>query len=198
MSDDFEKDVEDVGRQIATAIRGHWKLFLAQGLVMMALGLVAAALPQLSSLAFEIFIGWLFFVGGIFRLLSVLRLRNAPGFRWSLAAAVLAIVIGLILIMRPYHGVVTLTAILGILLAAEGIASLMIALDFRQHLRAWGWILFSGLMNLLLAFLIWLGWPASAGWAIGLLVGISMFFLGLSLTATALAARAVGPPEDSD
>ena len=68
-------------------------------------------------------------------------------------------------------------------------AAILRAIEHRRHLASWGWVLLSGLVDLLLAFLIWDGWPSSAGWAIGLLVGINMVFVGVSLTMTALAAR---------
>ena len=79
--------------------------------------------------------------------------------------------------------------VLVFIFVAEGVAGILIALDFQRHLANWGWTLVSGLANLVLAYLIWRGWPATADWAIGLLLGINMFMLGLSLTMSALAAR---------
>jgi uncharacterized membrane protein HdeD (DUF308 family) len=185
-------DLEGIRRQLALTIHAHWKLFLAQGIVMIALGFLAVAVPSIATLAVEIFVGWLFFVGGIFRAVSVWHSRQMPGFAWSLLTAVLAIVLGLILILRPLEGVLTLTMVLVAFFIIEGIASILGAIEHRQHLRSWGWVLFSGIIDLLLAYLIWQGWPSSAGWAIGLLVGINMLFLGLSLVMTALAARLMG------
>ncbi|HUC12195.1 MAG TPA: HdeD family acid-resistance protein [Stellaceae bacterium] len=182
-------DLDNVRRRLASAFHAHWKLFLAEGLVMMVLGLLAIAVPEIASLAITIFIGWLFFVGGIFRTISVVQHRNMPGFGWSLATAVLAIALGLILLLRPIAGVLTLTIALVAFFIIEGIAAILLALEHRKHLPSWGWVLFSGLVDLLLAFLIWDGWPSSAAWAIGLLVGINMVFSGLSLVMTALAAR---------
>ena len=160
---------------------------------MMILGLLAIAVPEIASLAITIFIGWLFFVGGIFRTISVLQHRTMPGFAWSLLTAVLAIVLGLILVLRPISGVLTLTIVLAAFFLIEGISAILLAIEHRRHLPSWGWVLFSGLIDLLLAFLIWDGWPSSAGWAIGLLVGINMVFVGLSLIMTALAARTMTP-----
>jgi uncharacterized membrane protein HdeD (DUF308 family) len=185
-------DFEGLRRQLASTIHAHWKLFLAQGIVMMALGLLAVAVPNIATLAVEIFVGWLFFVGGIFRAISVWRSPRALGFAWSLLAAVLSVVLGLILIFHPFAGVLTLTMVLVAFFIIEGIASIVAAVEHRQHLRSWGWVLFSGIIDLLLAYLIWQGWPSSAAWAIGLLVGINMLFLGLSLVMTALAARLMG------
>ena len=179
--------------QLGAAIHAHWKLFLAEGIVMMVLGLLAIAVPEVASLAITILIGWLFFVGGIFRTISVLQHRNMPGFVWSLLTAVLAILLGLVLVLRPIAGVLTLTIWLGAFFIIEGIAAILLAIEHRRHLPSWGWVLFSGLVDLLLAYLIWDGWPSSAAWAIGLLVGINMVFLGLSLIMTALAARTMAP-----
>ena len=184
-----QTDIDGLRRQLALTIHAHWKLFLAQGIVMMVLGFLAVAVPILATLAVEIFVGWLFFVAGLFRAVWVWRSRQTPGFAWSFLAAVLAIVLGVILIARPLAGVLTLTMVLVAFFIIEGIASIIGAIEHRQHLRSWGWVLFSGIVDLLLAYLIWAGWPSSASWAIGLLVGINMLFLGLSLVMTALAAR---------
>jgi uncharacterized membrane protein HdeD (DUF308 family) len=193
MAQEIPTDIDKLRRVMDRIIHAHWKIFLAQGLVMMALGVLAAALPQISTLAIAIFIGWLFFVGGIFRTLSVLRSQSAPGFRWSLVTAVLAILVGLILVIRPFEGVLTLTTVLTVLFVIEGLAAILVAIEFRPHLPNWGWTLMNGVVNLVLAYLIWRGWPGTAAWAIGLLAGISMFFVGLSLTMIALAARAMAP-----
>jgi uncharacterized membrane protein HdeD (DUF308 family) len=186
-------DLEGMRRQLAAAFHAHWKLFLAEGIIMMVLGLLAIAVPEVASLAITIFVGWLFFIGGIFRTVSLLQHRNMPGFAWSLLTAVLAIALGLILLLRPVAGVLTLTLALVVFFILEGISAILLAIEHRKHLASWGWVLFSGLVDLLLAFLIWDGWPSSAGWAIGLLVGINMVFLGLSLIMTALAARTMAP-----
>src|SRR5207302_9775209 len=87
-------------------------------------------------------------------------------------------------ILRSLAGVLTLSMVLVAFFIIEGIASIIGAIEHRQHLRSWGWVLFSGIIDLLLAYLIWAGWPSSASWAIGLLVGINMLFLGLSLVMT--------------
>jgi uncharacterized membrane protein HdeD (DUF308 family) len=181
--------IDGLRRQLALTIHAHWKLFLAQGIVMIVLGFLAVVVPVLATLAVEIFVGWLFFVAGLFRAVWVWRSRQTPGFAWSFLAAVLAIVLGVVLIARPLAGVLTLTMVLVAFFIIEGIFSIIGAIEHRQHLRSWGWVLFSGIIDLLLAYLIWAGWPSSASWAIGLLVGINMLFLGLSLVMTALAAR---------
>lgn len=185
-------DSNELRRVIAAAFQAHWKLFLVQGILMMILGLLAVALPHISTVAVEIFVGWLFFIGGVFRALSVLPARGMPGFWWSLLTALLAAALGLVLIAQPSEGVLTLTMVLMVLFIVEGIAAILIALGFRRHLHNWRWTLFSGVVDLVLAYLIWQGWPGTAAWAIGLLVGINMFFFGASTAMIAIAARSTG------
>ncbi len=191
MSDMLELD--EIHREAAAMIHAHWKFFLADGIVMMILGAAAIVVPNLASLAITILVGWLFFVGGIFRTLTAWRRRRAPAFGWSLATGLLAVVLGVVLLARPLAGMVTLTLALAAFFIAGGIGTILVALEHRRHLTSWGWLLTSGVIDLVLAFLIWQGWPSSAGWVIGLLAGINMFFLGLSLVMTAVAARALGP-----
>lgn len=183
---------------VADAIARHWKLFLFEGLALMVLGLLAAALPQVTTLAIEILVGALLVAGGGLRLIALLRARRTPGHVWSLLMAALAIGLGLVLLAKPLAGVLTLTIVLIALFLVEGIGSIFIALDQRRHLSNWGWVLLSGLVDLALAALIWAGWPASAAWALGLLFGINLFFLGLSLTMMALAARTLAQPDTTD
>ena len=185
-------DIEGIRRRMAATIHAHWKLVLAQGILLMVFGLLAVAMPNIATLGVEIFVGWLFFIAGIFRAVSVWHARQMPGFGWSMLSALLAVLLGLILIARPLAGVLTLTMVLIAFFVLEGITAIVVAVQHREHLRSWGWVLFSGIVDLLLAYLIWAGWPNSTDWAIGLLVGINMAFLGLSLLMTALAARLMG------
>jgi uncharacterized membrane protein HdeD (DUF308 family) len=193
MTDPMLPELDGIQRRLADMIHAHWKFFFAEGIVMLVLGLVAIAVPEIASLAIAILIGWLFFIGGIFRTMSVLRHRGMPGFAWSLLTAVLAVGLGLVLLLRPIAGVLTLTIALVVFFIVEGVAAILLAIEHRRHLPSWGWVLLSGLVDLLLAYLIWDGWPSSAGWAIGLLVGINMVFVGLSSIMTALAARTMAP-----
>jgi uncharacterized membrane protein HdeD (DUF308 family) len=172
---------------IANVIAAHWKLFLLQGIVMCALGLAAVALPYVWTLAIDIAIGWLFCVGGVVRVVSLLQARKLAGRWWALLGAVAAIAIGVLLALRPLEGVLALTLMLIALFLVEGVSAIFAALDWRHHASNWGWLLLSGIIDLVLAALIWLGWPATAAWAIGLLTGVNLFFLGLSLVMLAIA-----------
>jgi uncharacterized membrane protein HdeD (DUF308 family) len=91
---------------------------------------------------------------------------------------------------KPVQGTLTLTIVVGAYFLAEGVASIMYALEHRRELsERWSWMLVAGVMDLLIAAIIIAGLPGSATWAVGLLVGINLLFGGASLIGMALAAR---------
>ena len=189
------QNLEKLQSDMRGAVRAHWKAFLIEGILLAVLGLAAIILPPLASLAVTIFLGWMFLISGIAGLALTIWARGVPGFWWSLLSAVLAIGAGIILLAEPVQGTATLTIVVGVYFLAEGVATILYALEHRRELsERWSWLLVSGLVDIVIAGLIISGWPASALWAIGLLVGINMLFFGLSLVMTALAARLMGNP----
>jgi uncharacterized membrane protein HdeD (DUF308 family) len=103
---------------------------------------------------------------------------------------VLAIGAGIILLAQPVEGTLTLTVVVGVYFLAEGVATIMYALEHRRELSGrWSWLLIAGIVDIVLAGIIISGLPGSALWAIGLLVGINLLFGGTTLIGMALAAR---------
>jgi len=179
-----------VAREIGNVLHQHWKLYLAEGIALIILGVVAILLPPIATLAVTIVLGWLFLISGAIGLYTSFMMRQAPGFWWSLLSAVLALAVGLSLLGWPISGAVSLTLVLIAFFIIEGIASIMFALEHKRELTGqWGWMLFSGLVDLVLAVMIFAGLPATAAWALGLLVGINMIFGGWALVLLSLAAR---------
>ena len=183
-------DITELKLRMRDAVREHWKAFLFEGILLSILGLAAMIVPPLASLAVTIFLGWMFLISGIGGLIVTFWARQLPGFWWSLISALLAIAAGVILLAQPVQGTLTLTIVVGVYFLAEGVATIMYALEHRRELSGrWSWLLVAGLMDILIAFLIISGLPGSAEWAIGLLVGINLLFGGATLIGMALAAR---------
>jgi uncharacterized membrane protein HdeD (DUF308 family) len=183
-------DLNKLQTKMSAAVRAHWKAFLFEGILLAILGLAAMIVPPLASLAVTIFLGWMFLVTGIAGLVVSYWAREMPGFWWSLISAALAVLAGGILLARPMQGVLTLTIVIGAYFLAEGVTTIMYALEHRKELSGrWSWMLVAGLMDILIAFFVIAGLPGSAEWAIGLLVGINLLFGGATLIGMALAAR---------
>ena len=175
---------------VKRSLHDHWRLYLFEGIVLVILGALAIVVPPLAGIGVTIFVGWLLLIGGIIGLVSTFASRQAPGFAWSLLSAVLALVAGGVLLWNPVAGLVTLTYVLIAFFVVDGIFSIVMAIEHRRELSGrWEWMVFSGVVDLVLALVILLGLPWSLAWALGLLVGIDLIFGGSSLIAMALAAR---------
>lgn len=179
-------------RAIREALAAHWRLFLFQGVVMIVLGVLAVALPVAATIAVEIYIGWLFLVSGIIGLVAMFSAHDVPAFLWSLVTAALSVAVGVMLIWNPVAGALSLTLVLAAFFIAEGVFQVATSIAYRHVIAAsWGWMLVSGISDLLLAMVIILGWPISAVWALGLLVGINLLTSGWAIVMAAFAGRKV-------
>jgi len=132
----------------------------------------------------------MFLISGVAGLVLTFWARQMPGFWWSLFSALLALGAGIALLAWPVQGTLTLTIVVGAYFLAEGVSTIMYAVEHRRELsERWGWLLTSGIVDLILAGIMIAGLPGSALWAIGLMVGINMIFGGAALIGMALAAR---------
>lgn len=186
----IETGPDQTGDVLLRSIRRHWVLFLIEGLMLIAFGAIAIIVPGAAALAVTVLLGWLFLLSGILGLVTTIWMRQLPGFWWALLSAVLAIATGAALLWWPFGGVLSLTLGLAIFFLIEGAVSIMYALDHRREFSGrWGWMLVSGVVDIVLALLILVGFPGTATWALGLLVGINMVMGGIALVAMALHAR---------
>jgi len=178
----------------AGVLAAHWKMFAIEGVVLIILGVIALIVPPLATLGVTIILGWLFLVSGVMGLITTFWARHLPGFGWALLSALLGIAAGLVLLASPVSGALSLTLVLIVFFIVEGVATIMYALDHRSQLSGrWGFMLVSGIIDLVLAALVYAGLPGSAAWALGVLVGINMIFGGAALLGMAMHARSGTP-----
>jgi uncharacterized membrane protein HdeD (DUF308 family) len=170
-------------------LKDHWQMFTVQGVLLVILGALAVAVPQIASVAFAAFVGWLLFFAGLFRTISLVRSPHAPGYRASLALAILTAVLGLVIALFPLQGAVTLTMLLAAYFIVHGITSFMLAFSIKEHTGRWVLLLLGGIIDLVLAVLVIAGLPNTGTFILGLYVGINLLFTGFALIFAALGAR---------
>lgn len=163
-----------------------WSVVMS--ILMIVAGLLAIVLPFAAGIAANIFVGWMLVFSGGAHFVFAWHRRNARGILWELLLAGLYVFVGGYLLLHPLLGLLSLTLALAIYLLIEAILETTLAFTFRP-VRGWGWLLFDGIVTLGLSFLIWLSWPASTEWAVGLLIGISILFNGISRLMVSLIAR---------
>ena len=179
-------------RAIQEALGAHWRLFLFQGVVMIVLGVIAIIAPVAATLAVNIFIGWLLVISGVVGLVALFSAKDIPAFLWNLVTAALSLAVGGLLVWKPIAGALTLTIVLTAFFIAEGVFQIITSIAYRDIMAgSWVWMLVSGISDLVLALIIIVGWPFTAVWALGLLVGVNLITSGWAVVMAAFAGRSV-------
>jgi uncharacterized membrane protein HdeD (DUF308 family) len=165
-----------------------WSIGLS--VLMIIAGILAIASPLAAGIAVNVFVAWLLVFSGGIHLVFSWYTKSTGGFLWELLVGILYLFIGVYLLAHPAAGLVSLTIALAIYLFLEAILEFTLGLTLRPRPGS-GWLLFDGIVTLILAVMIWRTWPSSSAWVVGTLVGISMLFSGTSRLMLSLAARAV-------
>ena len=178
-------EIKQMQQKMQDYFQTHWKLFLAEGIFLIILGLIAILVPHFFTVAIVVSLGWILLFGGTFLITRALLFFRMPGFGLWLFMGILQFVIGYLFLAQPLEGILTLTMLMTLFFALEGVAKISFAFMMRP-LAHWGFVLFSGLTALILALVVWMGWPGTAEWLLGLFFGINMFFGGWSLVNISL------------
>lgn len=183
--DDINIEIQHMQQQMQNYLKMHWRLFLVEGILFILLGLCAIVIPQLFTVAIVVFLGWLLLFGGIVHVGRALMVVDMPGFGWWLFIGILQLIVGYLFITRPVAGVLTLTMLMTVFFALEGVAKISLAFMMRP-LTNWGFMLFSGITALAFALIVLISWSESVHWLLGLFLGINMVFMGWTLVKISL------------
>lgn len=172
-----------------------WSISL--GILMVIAGIFAISLPLATGLGVTIWLGWILNFVGVTELVYAWQSRDEDrvSFILKLAVGLLYLGGGIFLLVNPMKGAMTLTLMLATFLLFEGIFEMMLAFKLRSLSPSWGWVLGHAAVTLLLAGMIWSGFPNNSAWVIGLLVGINIISSGISRIMLSLAARSVLLPQ---
>jgi uncharacterized membrane protein HdeD (DUF308 family) len=163
-----------------------WSLALA--ILLTLAGLFAILVPIVSGLAVTLIAGWIFTVVGILHLLFAWKTHTTSGILWEILLGFLYLFSGIYLIIHPIAGLASLTLFLAAYFLVKGIVQTIHFFQLQPRHGSF-WLLFDGIISLILAIMIWRTWPFSSIWAIGTLVGISLLFTGFSRLMLTFTAR---------
>ncbi len=159
------------------------------GIIMVALGMIAVIGPWFwASIGIELMFACLLIVGGVVQAVHAFKSMSAGGILLKLLLSILSLVTGIVLLIYPLAGILTLTLILGVFIFLDGVLRVIHAFELRP-LPKWGWVLVNGILNVILGILIWSQWPSDAVWILGLFVGISLIFNGMAVIAFSTSVR---------
>ncbi len=147
--------------------------------VMIVLGFLAILLPFATGIGIAIMVGWIIAFGGFAYLAYAFAAQGAGAFLWRTLIGVAYVLGGVYLAFHPGLALASLTLVVAAIFFAEGVLDIVVFFQFRS-LPGSGWLLFDGVITLILAYLIWRPWPVSATWTIGTLVGINLIVSGFT------------------
>lgn len=173
-------------------LRHRWGWLLALGILMIALGTIAFFLMPAATLGTVIVLGWLLVVSGVIETIQAFRERKSGGLFLHLIGGLLGLFVGLLIVSHPVAGALAWTLLVASFLTVVGVFRLIAAI--RLKYPNWGWAAFDGALAFALGILLWLEWPWSGFWFMGLAVGISLVFRGWSYVMFALALHSIPLP----
>jgi len=169
-------------------VRERWGWFMALGILLIVLGMIAIGGPLASGVAVSLLIGWLLVISGVAHGIHAFQSTGWRGGLVQILCGLLYLGVGVMMIRNPISGLLALTVTVLVYFVVSGIFKIILAIRV-EHLPQRGWVTVSGIMSLVLAIYIGSQFPTSAMWVIGMLFGIEMIFSGWSFVMIAQAAR---------
>ncbi|MGV0028880.1 HdeD family acid-resistance protein [Phormidesmis priestleyi] len=157
------------------------------GILMIVLGIAAIVEPFMATIAIARVLSWVFLFAGIIRTVHAVQTRSQGGFWLRLMVGILYIVTGIVLLGNLLGAALTLTLAFGWVILIQGVLEVIAAFKMRSEAN-WGWML-SGIVAIILGILILNQWPLGAAWMLGVYVGLSFLFAGITMIVLPLTIR---------
>ena len=157
----------------------NWYSWLIIGIISILFGLIAILNPFAASITVEQLISWIFIVVGAIQIYSAWKTQR---FSWVMLSGVIGLLVGLMMLTNPLAALVSLTTMISILLLLIGIAKLLASWKLRAT-PYFGFVMFSGLLSVLISIVIFANLPGAAATLLGLLLAIELISNGISLLA---------------
>jgi len=153
-----------------------------EGIALIVLGIAAVILPIAAGVAAALVFGWLLFFSGGLGLFFAYQGRSRGHFGWDIASAIIALLIGALLVVFPIFGAAALVWLLGVYLFLDGFSLLGLAFSHkRRGLTKWRWLLAAGALDVVLALIILILNVAASAFLLGLVVGVDLIFAGVAV-----------------
>ncbi len=159
------------------------------GIVFILFGILAILLPGWATLAGELIVAWMLTLWGVVGLWFAWEMRAAKEWQYAAIAFGITLLLGVVFLLWPRFGIETLTVVMMLVFLAEGVVSILLGLRMSSQVKDWGWMMFSGACSLILGGMILFGWPDTAVWVLGILLGVNFLSTGISLLMLDKAAK---------
>lgn len=161
---------------------------IALGIALVICGIIAIASPAISTMAVTLFLGLILAVAGAFKVVQSFMVKEWSGFVWQLLVGMIELLGGILVYFNPMKGAIAITLVIALVLIAEGLAQLGLAIKMRAQSGV-GWMFLSSIITIIVGVALAMQLPYGGIYAPGTLVGVSLLFAGWAYIAIALAAR---------
>jgi aquaporin Z len=168
-------------------LKKNWAWTVAFGVVLAIAGGFALSTVLFSTVATVLFVGLAMMVSGFVEVFHGFKMRTWGHFFWMLVMGGFYILAGALVVRNPMLAATFLTLLLGASLLASGIIRTYIAVQIPSRLR--GFLVFSGVLTLIVGALIIAQWPSSSLWVIGTLLGADLLFSGMGWVGVGLSMK---------
>lgn len=162
------------------------------GITLAVIGSLAILLPHVATIGVELLVAWMLTIWGAVGLWFSWAIRPTPEWRYGFVTFGLLFLVGAAFVLFTRAGIAVLTVLMMLSFLMEGILSILFGLRSSDQVANWGWLVFSGLCSFVAGVVILFGWPWTAGWTLGLMMGLNFLSTGLSLVMLASPAKGLG------
>ena len=181
---------EAVAAPLANAVKKDSTALIILGVLTVILGVLAMMAPLMTGVTVALILGFLLIAAGIVRTIFAFKAQSWGKGILAFVLGLLTLLVGLYMVFRPGMALATLTLVLAAYFFIDGIFEIFEAFDLKP-LKGWGWMLFGGIVSIILGIMIWRGWPASSMFIVGILVGIKLIFAGWAMVGIGAAGRSI-------
>lgn len=167
------------------------------GIALLIIGFLAVCAPVVAGVSITVVVGLLLLVAGIGQCILAFRVDAFGRGLFVLIMGLLTLLVGIYMSFQPAAALVSITFFLAIYFVVTGIVEILTAIRLRPA-QGWNWMLVSAIVTFLLGMMIWLQFPLSGLWAIGVLFGVKMMFSGATLLSLGSAAKKLAGAAESE
>lgn len=168
---------ETIKQEFTNNLKSYKNLYMFNGIMFVVLGTIALIVPLVAAEFIVLMIGLLLLLTGFFQILVNYSTKR----HWSYyLSAIISIIAGTLLLLQPYSGVIVLTVVVAIFMLLQGLMQLFYASVYAPF-PGWRWLLLSGAISIALAIIVYAGWPISAMWFLGVLIGVNLISIGFAM-----------------
>jgi uncharacterized membrane protein HdeD (DUF308 family) len=180
-------EIQALDIRVPAEIVHNWGWFLAFGIALVLIGVLAIARAVAATVVSMLFFGWLLVIAAGIEIVQAIMVGKWVGLYHHWLGAILFGVLGALIVWRPLVSAEIVTLLMGAFFLVAGLFQLITPIVVS--LPEWGWHVLNGIITLVLGILILAQWPVSGLWVIGLFVGIELIFYGGAWIALALRLR---------